>query len=165
MSPRAAWRLISLGFTRVYDYMAGKMDWLGFDLPSEGPNAEKPRAGKTARRDVPTCRLDERLGEVHERVTQAGWDVCIVVNRIGTVLGILWGKAWNHPPDTRVEDAMREGPTTVRPDEYLDALVGRMQKRNVGGIVVSKLDGVLVGYLYREDGERALEDAGMAPKQ
>ena len=27
MSPRAALRLDSLGFTRVYDYIAGKIDW------------------------------------------------------------------------------------------------------------------------------------------
>jgi 3-mercaptopyruvate sulfurtransferase SseA len=28
MSPRAAWRLKTLGFERVYDYVGGKADWL-----------------------------------------------------------------------------------------------------------------------------------------
>ena len=28
MSPRAAWRLLQLGFERVYDYTAGKIDWI-----------------------------------------------------------------------------------------------------------------------------------------
>jgi hypothetical protein len=27
MSPRAAWRLESIGFGQVYDYAAGKADW------------------------------------------------------------------------------------------------------------------------------------------
>ena len=36
MSPRAAWRLEAAGFGPVYDYMAGKADWLAADLPFEG---------------------------------------------------------------------------------------------------------------------------------
>ena len=32
MSPRAAWRLESLGFSHVYDYVAGKIDWLAAGL-------------------------------------------------------------------------------------------------------------------------------------
>ena len=35
MSPRAAWRLESLGFARVYDYVAGKADWMAAGLPTE----------------------------------------------------------------------------------------------------------------------------------
>src|SRR5919197_56123 len=81
MSPRAAWRLESMGFAQVYDYAAGKLDWLAAGLPSEGSNARRPRAGDVARRDVPTCGLDERLGEVARRVWAAGWDACVVVNR------------------------------------------------------------------------------------
>ena len=36
MSPRAAWRLEAAGFAPVYDYVAGKSDWLAADLPFEG---------------------------------------------------------------------------------------------------------------------------------
>ena len=72
MSARAAWRLESLGFTQVYDYVAGKLDWLAAGLTSEGSNAQQPRAGDVARSDVPTCRLQERLGEVAEQVRAAG---------------------------------------------------------------------------------------------
>src|SRR5438128_1173912 len=38
MSPRAAARLASLGFTKVYDYVAGKADWGSAGLPLEGEN-------------------------------------------------------------------------------------------------------------------------------
>ncbi len=40
MSPRAAWRLESLGFTRVYDYVAGKVDWFAAGFPREGRLAQ-----------------------------------------------------------------------------------------------------------------------------
>ena len=36
MSPRAAWRLEETGFGPVYDYAAGKADWLAADLPFDG---------------------------------------------------------------------------------------------------------------------------------
>src|SRR6266550_4700590 len=58
MSPRAAWRLESIGFTQVYDYVAGKADWGSFGLPLEGTKGA--RAGEHVRADVPTCRLEER---------------------------------------------------------------------------------------------------------
>ncbi len=40
MSPRAAWRFESLGGTRVYDYVAGKVDWFAAGLPREGRPAQ-----------------------------------------------------------------------------------------------------------------------------
>ena len=36
MSPRAAWQLESFGFEQVYDYVAGKNDWISNGLPVEG---------------------------------------------------------------------------------------------------------------------------------
>ena len=43
MSPRAACRLELLGFTQVYDDVAGKADWLAHGLPTEGEQAQVPR--------------------------------------------------------------------------------------------------------------------------
>jgi hypothetical protein len=60
--------------------VAGELDWLAAGLPTEGRNASRPRAGEVARRDAPTCRLDESIGEVRERVRAAGWNACVVVN-------------------------------------------------------------------------------------
>jgi len=110
MSPRAAWRLESFGFTDVYDYEDGKLDWLAAGLPSEGTNAERPRAGEVARKDVPTCRLDERLGDVRDRVREAGWDACVVLNEERVVFGLLRSKELETNPDRRIEEAMRPAP-------------------------------------------------------
>ncbi len=52
MSPRAAWRLEAAGFGPVYDYAAGKTDWLAADLPFEGT---AQLAGMFTRRGVATA--------------------------------------------------------------------------------------------------------------
>src|SRR5919197_1591310 len=89
MSARAAWRLESLGFTHVFDYGAGKVDWLASGLPTEGPGAQELRAKDGVRRDIPSCYISDRLGDVWQRVQADGSDGCVVLNVIGIVLGYL----------------------------------------------------------------------------
>src|SRR5579884_675687 len=103
MSPRAAWRLESLGFRQVYDYTAGKLDWMAAGLPTEGTGASRPRAGDLARQEVPTCRLDERLGEVRDRVRARGWNAAVVVNEQRVVLGLLRARELEADGDRGVE--------------------------------------------------------------
>jgi CBS domain-containing protein len=162
MSPRAAWRLESLGFTQVFEYVAGKADWLAFGLPSEGPDANTPRVGQIARRDVPICALRERVGEIRDRVETAGWDECLVVNDQRVVLGRLRGSALEAPAETRAEAVMEPGPTTTRPDAPLTKLVPRLRGKHVARIIVTTPDGRLVGIAERRAAERALaQRAGM----
>jgi len=54
MSPRAAWRLETLGFEHAYDYVGGKADWLAHNLPGEGATADQPRAGDLLDDERPT---------------------------------------------------------------------------------------------------------------
>jgi hypothetical protein len=56
MSPRAAWRLESIGFTQVYDYAAGKADWGSAGLPLEETRGSETRVGAHLRRDCPPAR-------------------------------------------------------------------------------------------------------------
>jgi predicted transcriptional regulator len=116
-----------------------------------------PKASDVARRDVATCQLNEQLGEVHRRCQAAGWKVCLVVNDSNVVLGRLRGKAWEADPDANVGDVMENGPTTFRPDKFLAPLIKRMIEKKVGTVVITNPDGVLVGLLYRKDGEQRLE--------
>src|SRR5436305_6488563 len=115
MSPRAAWRLESLGFKDVSDYVAGKLDWMAAGLLTEGLNAERPRAATVARKDVVTCGLDEHLGDVSRRATAGGIQAAVVVNQEGVVLGLLRSKELAGEPEQLVERAMRPGPSTFRP--------------------------------------------------
>jgi len=160
MSPRAAWRLESLGFAQVYDYAAGEADWFASGLPRAGRDAAIPRAGDVARRDVPTCGLHERLGEVRERVRATGWDESLVVNEQRVVLGRLRGKALDADPQLPAEQVMEEGPSTIRPDTRLADIAARLRERNVRSVVVTTPDGRLAGVLRRTDAEERLRTGG-----
>ena len=157
MSPRAASRLESIGFIRVYDYVAGKADWGSFGLPLEGQRDSSTRVGAHLQTDVPTCLIGASLREVCERVRSQGWDTCFVVNEERIVLGRLGRAALGRDDDASVEDAMTAGPSTVRPSYELDKALARMQAQNLTSLPVTRSDGVLVGILRREDVERALQ--------
>jgi CBS domain-containing protein len=159
MSPRAASRLESIGFARVYDYVAGKADWGSFGLPLEGRNDSRTRALSIVRDDAPTCRLDEQVAEVAARLP-AGWDVCVVADDERIVLGLLGRRALGAAGDVRVEEAMTPGPSTVRPSARLDAIANRMRDDNLTRLLVTRSDGVLVGVLRREDLESSRTEAG-----
>ncbi len=155
MSPRAAWRLESLGFAEVYDFTAGKAAWLAAGLGVEGTEADVPRAGAFARSDVPTCRLDEPLQAVRERVETSGWETCIVLNEQRVVLGRLGRNALSRDDDVAVEEAMSEGPSTIRPDVPLATIAERLRAKRLTGALVTTHEGILVGVLRLEDAERA----------
>jgi CBS domain-containing protein len=140
-----------MGFPRVYDYVAGKKAWGSYGLPREGANVPARTAGDVARRDVPTCALDERLADVRERVRAAGWDTCIVVNEQRVVLGRLGRKAIASDSELSVEEAMTPGPSTVRPSIGADALLERIRARDLTSYLVTTPDGRLVGLVRRSD--------------
>jgi CBS domain-containing protein len=150
MSPRAAWRLESLGFTEVYDYAAGKADWAAAGLPVEGKATETPRIGEAARTDVPTCELRERIGDVRERVRAAGWDTCLVVNEERVVLGRLFRTELDGQADASAETVMRSGPSTFRPNVSVEEMTRFMSERDISTAVVTTSDGRLVGLFQRD---------------
>jgi Mg/Co/Ni transporter MgtE len=151
MSSRAAWRLESLGFGQVHDYVAGKLDWMAAGLPTEGSNAERPRAGDVARKDVPTCGLRERLGSVRDRVRELGWDAVVVVNRERVVLGLLRSKELAADADLQIEQAMRPGPSTFRPFVPIEEMAHFMGEHKLESAPVTTSDGRLVGLLLQTD--------------
>ncbi len=159
MSPRAAWRLESIGFARVYDYVAGKADWGSFGLPLEGQRPGGTRVGAHLHTEVPACTLNESLRDVCERVRAAGSDTCFVVNEQRIVLGRLGRAALARDEEMRAEEAMTSGPSTVRPSLDLGAAVERMRRQNLTNLPVTRSDGVLLGLIRRDDAERALESA------
>jgi len=139
----------------VFHYVAGKLDWLAAGLPTEGTNTGRPRAVDVARRDVPTCHLDERLGEVRDRVKAAGWDACVVVNAERVVLGLLRARELDRDPALRIEQAMRPGPSTFRPYVAIEKLVKVMTDHGQANLPITTSDGRLVGLVKRADAEQA----------
>ncbi len=158
MSPRAAWRLESLGFTRVYDYVGGKADWFAAGLPREGKLTSIPRAGDVARRDDVTCRPTDRINDVIDRVRAAGKETCIVTTDGGVILGRVRTDRLNGDTQEAVEEVMELGPTTTRADTMLETILERLNARNVDSIMVATSDGRLVGTLYRSDADARLNE-------
>jgi CBS domain-containing protein len=154
MAPRAAARLETLGIDRVSHYKGGKLDWMASGLPTEGTNANHPRAGTVARTDVEVASLDERLGDVRRRVQAAGKDAVVVVDGHRIVLGLLRAKELEKDPSSSIESAMRPGPSTFRPYVPIKEMADYMTKRDLEISPVTTSDGKLVGLLYREDAVR-----------
>src|SRR5713226_1020644 len=136
MSPRAAWRLETLGFGDVYDYVDGKNDWMAAGLPTEGTNAEHPRAVDVVRKDVPTCGLKEKLGDVKARVR---------------------AKELEKDPELLIEQAMRPAPSTFRTFVALHEMLHKMVDHKLESSPITTSDGRLVGLLLQKDVAAALE--------
>ena len=151
MSPRAAWRLESLGFGEVYDHTVGKLDWMAAGLPTEGTNAKRPRAGDLARKDTPTCKVEERLSEVRDRVQALGWDAVVVVNDERVVFGLLRAKEMALDGDQLIAQAMRPGPSTFRPYVLAEEMAHSMVEHKLESSPITTSDGRLVGLLLQKD--------------
>ncbi len=149
MSPRAAWRLEALGFEQVYDYVAGKAAWGAAGLPREGRAASEPSSGDAADEHVPTCQLEEGLQPVRERVRATGWQQCIVVNAQRIVLGRIGRRGLGSDQDASVEDAMDEGPSTIRPNVPLAQTLNRLEQQDIQTALVTMSDGRLIGVIRR----------------
>lgn len=124
---------------------------MGAGLPTEGTNTERPRLVDVVRRDVPTCSLGERLGDVRDRVTAGGWDACVVVSPARVVLGLLRAKELEADPELLVERVMRPGPSTYRPFVSVEEMRRTMIERNLENSPVTTSDGKLVGLVRKQD--------------
>jgi CBS domain-containing protein len=151
MSPRAAWQLEALGYTNVYDFVEGKIDWISHGLPTEGTGTHTPLAGEIADREaVLTCRLGDRVGDIADKLGTVPHDYCVVLNDHDIILGRMRKKNILGPPDAPVEQAMKPGPTTVRPSEPARGLLERMRKKHVPSVIVSTNKGRLMGVVTQD---------------
>ena len=136
--------------------MPGKVDWLAHNLSVEGEQGDLPTAGRLARDDVVTCRLDDRVGEVRERIAATGYGFALVTTAGGVLLGRLRGSTLDCDPGLRAEQVMEAGPSTVRPDTHAAELAKRLAGRDLRWAIVTNPEGRLLGVASRE----ALEQAG-----
>jgi CBS domain-containing protein len=150
LSPRAACRLETLGFEHVYDYVPGKSDWLARGHRTEGEDADQPRVGPLARDDVVTCRLDEPVGQVWEKVQLSPYRFALVLGAGGTVLGRLRRAALEAEPRAIADEVMEPGPSTVRPDTAVAELRERLHKRDLKTAIVTTPEGRLIGVVRRQ---------------
>jgi rhodanese-related sulfurtransferase len=148
LSARAASLMASLGFTDVYDYTASKVAWFAAGLPAEGSKPDSSRAGVICR-PVPTAGPDELVGELAARFEDS--NVVAVVTAGDVVLGLVRSEVLGLPPDTPVARAMQPGPVSVRPSITAAELADSMAKDHRDQVLVTTLDGHLLGIVWRDD--------------
>jgi CBS domain-containing protein len=154
MSPRAACRLETIGFTDVYDYVLGKADWLAHNLPVDGEQAQAATAGRAARDDVVTCGLEDPTGPLRERIDRSPYGFALVTVAGRVVLGRLRRSALGADPDVPAEHVMEPGPSTVRPDTPARDLAQRLADRDLETAIVTTPEGELIGVVRRDDLKR-----------
>ena len=149
MSPRAAWRLEAAGFGPVYDYVAGKADWLAADLPFAGTAR---LAGMFTRRGVGTAAEGTPAAEALGLLERQGFGPVLVLNQAGVVMGAAYrDKLAAAAGEAAVGTVMRFGVSTVRPSEDAAALAHRMGHAEVTRVVVTRSDGTLIGLFVAAD--------------
>ena len=151
MSPRAACRLETIGFEQVYDYTAGKVDWLARGIATEGEKATEPRAVHFVRDDAVTCALDEQIGGVAGSVAASPYGFGLVVSDGGVLLGRLRRAMLEGDPQAVAAEVMEPGPSTVRANVPAVELRERLRSRDLRTAIVTTPEGVLLGVVRRRD--------------
>ncbi len=154
MSPRAAWRLETLGFGQVYEYTAGKAEWLASGLPREGREAEVAYAGDLVDRDPPTCALADTVADVRAALEGGRYGFSLVVNDRRIVLGRVRRSAIGEAADAATaEEVMEPGPSTFRYNLPAGGLAQHLAERDLKTAVITTPSGCLVGVFHRADAE------------
>jgi CBS-domain-containing membrane protein len=149
MSPRAAWRLEATGFGPVYDYAAGKADWMAYDLPFEG-TAQLARL--FTRRGVAAVAADTPAAGALRLLEDQGFGPVLVLNHAGVVMGAAYrDRLASAAAGASAGSVMRFGVSTVRASEDAAALAHRIGHAGVTRMVVTRQDGTLVGLLFAAD--------------
>jgi CBS domain-containing protein len=128
--------------------VAGKMDWAAFGLPVEKGQNGPVMVIEQIERQVPTCQLDESVGEAKRRAKELGFPICIVVNAQGIVLGVIDKSVWEKNSEIAVETVMDPGPTTLRPS-YLIEDARKLVSKSGRDAVITSADGRLMG-IFRQ---------------
>jgi Mg/Co/Ni transporter MgtE len=130
----------------------GKVDWLAHGLPAEGTHADRPTAGRLARRDAVTSSLEARARDVLERVVASPYGFALVLSPAGVLLGRVRRSILETAGEAdRIESIIEPGPSTIRAHETSDKLRERLEDSAVRTLVVTTPGGVLLGAVRRDD--------------
>ncbi|MBA3653162.1 MAG: CBS domain-containing protein [Actinobacteria bacterium] len=150
MSPRAACRLTQLGFTDVYDYVEGKAAWMASGLPVVGTVRDDERVASLAR-PAGTCTIGATVGELDGEPPGNVW---VVVDDAGVVHGEVRSAVARLAPTTAIADVVQPGVVTARPSMRVSELAEKFDEGFMSHVVVTRLDGTLIGIIEREDVQR-----------
>jgi rhodanese-related sulfurtransferase len=149
LSARGAASLEQLGFDKVYDYVASKAAWLADGLPGAGRLHDDERAGASVLADLPVLAPAATVADLREEI--GDWELAAVVDDSRVVLGVVRAEAVEAPDDMQLARIMQTAPPTVRPSISLRELATSMEKNGEQHVLVTTLDGMLLGLIRRDD--------------
>jgi CBS domain-containing protein len=139
----------------VYEYTAGKVDWLAHNLEVEGERANAPTVGRIMRHDVVRCAPTDRVADVLESIKRSPYPFAVVTSAEGCVLGRVPASALDPSSEEPVWDVAEPGPKTFRPHHSVETVTGHLTEKNLRWAIVTTPEGRLLGVASREDLERA----------
>jgi CBS domain-containing protein len=144
-----------LGFTEVYDYLPGKVDWLAHNLPVEGERPDTRTAGRVMRDDAAVCRPTDRIAEVRESIARSPYPFALITSDNHTLVGRAPSSALDPASDRPVWDVAEPGPKTFRPHVSVEKVVEVLADKGLRWAIVTTPEGRLLGVASREDLARA----------
>jgi CBS domain-containing protein len=111
--------------------------------------------GSLARDDVVTCALGDTVSAVQRRVADSPHPFAIVLGERRVVLGRLPLSKCDCDPDTRVEEVMDPGPSTVRPHRTAATIAKTLAEKQLRWAIVTTPEGELIGVATRAELEAA----------
>jgi CBS domain containing-hemolysin-like protein len=110
------------------------------------------RVGAIARTHAATCRIDERVSDLTERLQDERLAVVVRTTDAGdVVIGVVRDDVLALPGDTEVAQVIQPAPPSVRPSITSAELAKSMDKSGESWVLVTNLDGTFIGVVWRED--------------
>jgi Mg/Co/Ni transporter MgtE len=137
-----------MGFPEVYDYKAGKANWIGMGQPTVHHDTRQ-RIEQVARKDAPTCALQDTLESVRAKLPK-DWNTCVVLNSDRIVLGLI-DFSREIERDKSIGEVMRPAPLTFRPGKAVADACDYLKTKNVSVALVTTSVGQFIGVLRRDE--------------
>jgi CBS domain-containing protein len=135
------------GFTQVYDYVDGKVDWMAYGLPVEGDDG--PFVGEEVD-PVPTCAPDQTVADARRLLEESGSEEVVVVAGDGLAVGLVdAGRLEGAADDAPLPEVMAVVPGSIRPSVTVESLA----ERDADRVLVTTSDGRLLGVAEARDDE------------
>lgn len=146
-SARGARLLEHYGFRQVFDYEAGKSDWLAYGLPFEGDGT------LLAVHLLEPCLCaadDDSVSTLRDRMDHHDASEAVVVDSAGIVLGVVGRRSLDRAaPATPAREVARLDPVTVRPSTPAEDLADHLDDAGAHAALVTTSSGRLLGRVTR----------------
>lgn len=110
-----------------------------------------------ARDDAVTCALEDRAGEVRDRIEASPYPFALVLGDQQVLLGRVTKSGLECDAEERIEARMDPGPSTVRPHKTAASIAEDLAERDLRWAIVTSPEGELIGVASHAELEAAVK--------